>query len=135
MDDVLIVGAGSAGCVLADRLSARGTRVTVLEAGPDPGDRTAVHGSSFFDAIAEPDLLWPDLIARRTPFQEPRQYGRGRGLGGSSLVNAMVGLWGEVEDYDAWERDHGCTGWSWRDVEPFFRRIDVPLSKADTGSS
>lgn len=135
MDDVLIVGAGSAGCVLADRLSARGVRVTVLEAGPDAGDRPAVRGPSFFDAIAEPDLLWPELIARRTPFQEPRQYGRGRGLGGSSLVNAMVGLWGEVEDYDAWERDHGCAGWSWRAVEPYFRRIEVPLSKAVTGTS
>lgn len=134
MESVLILGAGSAGCVLADRLSAKGAPVTVLEAGPDVGERPAVRGSSFFDAIAEPDLLWPDLIARRTPFQEPRQYGRGRGLGGSSLVNAMVGLWGEVEDYDAWERDHGCTGWSWRDVEPYFRRIEVPLTRADTGS-
>lgn len=135
VDDVLIVGAGSAGCVLADRLSARGTRVTVLEAGPDIGDRAAVTGPSFFEAIAEPDLLWPDLVARRTPLQEPRQYGRGRGVGGSSLVNAMVGLWGEVEDYDAWDRDFGCTKWSWRDVEPYFRRIEVPLSKADTRSS
>lgn len=135
MDDVVIVGAGSAGCVLADRLSARGARVIVLEAGPDAGDRAGVRASSFFDAIAEPDLLWPDVTARRTPFQEPRQYGRGRGLGGSSLVNAMVGLWGEVEDYDAWERDHGCIGWSWRHVEPYFRRIDVPLTKAETGSS
>lgn len=135
MDDVLIVGAGSAGCVLADRLSAAGRRVTVLEAGPDPGERDAVSGPSFFDALAEPDLLWPYVTAQRTPQQEVRQYGRGRGLGGSSLVNAMVGLWGEVEDYDAWERDFGCTGWSWRTVEPYFRRIEVPLTKADTGSS
>lgn len=134
-DDVLIVGAGSAGCVLADRLSARGTHVTVLEAGPDVGERAAVRGPSFFDAISEPDLLWPELIARRTPQQEPRQYGRGRGVGGSSLVNAMVGLWGEVDDYDAWDRDFGCAKWSWRDVEPYFRRIEVPLAKADTGSS
>lgn len=134
MDDVLIVGAGSAGCVLADRLSARGRRVTLIEAGPDVGGRAAISGASFFDALAEPDLLWPGLLARRTAEQEPRLYGRGRGLGGSSLVNAMVGLWGEVEDYDAWERDHGCTGWSWRAVEPYFRRIEVPLTKADTGS-
>lgn len=134
-DDVLIVGAGSAGCVLADRLSATGVSVTVLEAGPDAGERVAVSGPSFFDAIAEPDLLWPNLTARRTPTQDVRQYGRGRGLGGSSLVNAMVGLWGEVEDYDAWERDHGCEGWGWRSVEPYFRRIEVPLTKADTGST
>jgi choline dehydrogenase/5-(hydroxymethyl)furfural/furfural oxidase len=45
----------------------------------------------------------------------------------------MLGLWGEVEDYDSWERDFGCAGWSWRDVEPYFRRIEIPLTQADVG--
>jgi choline dehydrogenase/5-(hydroxymethyl)furfural/furfural oxidase len=54
-------------------------------------------------------------------------------VGGSSAINAMVGLWGEVDDYDAWERDFGCEGWSWRAVERYFRRIDIPLTKAVTG--
>lgn len=136
-DQFLIVGAGSAGCVLADRLTAAGARVVLLEAGSeiDADLAEVVAGPSFLDALAQPSLHWPNLLARRTQDQDPRVYGRGRGVGGSSLVNAMVGLWGEVEDYDAWERDFGCVGWSWRDVEPYFRRIEVPLTKASTGTS
>jgi len=135
-DQIVIVGAGSAGCVLADRLSATGSRVTLIEAGPEVRAELSevVAGSSFYEALAQPDLHWPHLVARRTAEQDPRLYGRGRGIGGSSLVNAMVGLWGEVEDYDSWDRDFGCQGWSWREVEPYFRRIEVPLTKADTGA-
>lgn len=135
-DRYVIVGAGSAGCVLADRLTASGARVILLEAGPEitPDLAEVVAGPSFFEPLSQPPLHWPDLLARRTADQDPRLYGRGRGIGGSSLVNAMVGLWGEVDDYDAWERDFGCAGWSWRDVEPYFRRIAVPLAKASTGT-
>ncbi|NDE80882.1 MAG: hypothetical protein EB037_08190, partial [Actinobacteria bacterium] len=45
-------------------------------------------------------------------------------------VNAMIGLWGEIDDYDEWERDFGCVGWSWREVEKYFHRIEVPLHRA-----
>lgn len=136
-DQYLIVGAGSAGCVLADRLTEGGARVVLLESGPEIGVslRDVVAGNSFFDALSQPSLHWPQLMARRTEEQGERLYGRGRGIGGSSLVNAMVGLWGEVDDYDAWDRDYGCQGWSWREVEPYFRKISVPLSRAWTGST
>ena len=133
-DGILIVGAGSAGCVLADRLTARGHDVVLVEAGPDPTSRSEIASSSFFDALGQEDLIWPELQARRSDLQDRRRYWRGRGVGGSSLVNAMVGLWGEVEDYDSWERDFGCSGWSWRSLEPYARSIDVPLVKADIGS-
>jgi choline dehydrogenase/5-(hydroxymethyl)furfural/furfural oxidase len=134
MIDVLVVGAGSAGCVLADRLSSKGLSVCVVEAGPDLRSATtpaSITGESFFDALAEPGLIHRDLEARRVDGQAPRPYLRGRGVGGSSAVNAMVGLWGEMDDYDSWERDFGCVGWGWRDVERCFRRIEVPLRRAE----
>jgi len=133
MIDVVVVGAGSAGCVLADRLSAKGLSVCVVEAGPDlRPDSTpeSIRGDSFYDALAEPGRTHGDLLARRVAGQTPRGYARGRGVGGSSAVNAMLALWGEMDDYDAWERDHGCVGWGWSSVERYFRRLEVPLHRA-----
>lgn len=113
--DDIVVGAGSAGCCVARRLADAGRRVVLLEAGPSGPPPTSVTDADFLAALAEPGWTWPDLAVRRHPDAVPAAYLRGRGVGGSSSVNGLVAMVGEADDYDRWERQHGCTGrgWSW----------------------
>ena len=114
--DMVIVGAGCAGCVLAGRLADDPRRsILLLEAGPD-GASPAVRGDSFFAALAEPGRTYPDVMVQRTRGAELTPYLLGRGVGGSSAVNGMVATIGTREDYNRWERDLGCPGWSYKDI-------------------
>lgn len=97
--DVVIVGAGPAGCVVAERLSRDPSRqVLLLDAGPD-GPPT---GPDLFAALSSPGRLWPDLVARRTPTSPARAYPRGRGVGGSAAVNGMMALPPTPADLARW---------------------------------
>jgi choline dehydrogenase-like flavoprotein len=119
----IIVGAGSAGCLLANRLSAdAGNRVLVLEAG-GPDNWIWFHiPVGYLFAIGNPRSDWmfktepePGLNGRSL------NYPRGKVIGGSSSINAMIYMRGQAADYDHW-RQLGLAGWGWDDVLPFFRR-------------
>jgi 5-(hydroxymethyl)furfural/furfural oxidase len=126
--DYLIVGAGAAGSVLAHRLSqAAGTRLLLIEAGDDirPGKEPADIRSVFPLAAFNEHYMWRDTRVhwRRMDNSPAAPLPQGRVLGGSSTIMGMWALRGVPDDYDAWERD-GATGWSWRHVLPYFRRLE-----------
>ncbi len=124
MADYVIVGAGSAGCVLAARLSEDpDTSVLVLEAG-GPDAATEIRIPAMFPATFKSSLDW-DLLGEQEPGLGGRRLylPRGRVIGGSSSMNAMIYLRGNRLDYDDWAAS-GCEGWSYEEVLPYFKRSE-----------
>jgi choline dehydrogenase len=123
--DTLIIGGGSAGCALAARLSADPNRQVVLfEAGPDDQNVPLRVLSRKFQMTGDPRFDWrfmtepdPNLGNRG------RVWPRGKVLGGSSTINGLLANRGHRDDYDGWAA-MGCTGWAWKDVLPYFRRLE-----------
>lgn len=123
--DYIIVGAGSAGCVLANRLSADPSRtVLLIEAGGEDRHPMIPIPIGIGKTLFDPDLCWYyPTESEPGNAGEPRMFMRGKVLGGSSSVNGMVYCRGQPEDYDGW-RDLGCAGWAWSDMAPVFRAME-----------
>jgi choline dehydrogenase len=121
--DYIIVGAGSAGCVLANRLSANpANRVLLLEAGGNDNWIWFHIPVGYLFAIGNPRADWL-LKTEAEPGLNGRSlnYPRGKVVGGSSAINGMIYMLGQAADYDNW-RQLGLPGWSWEDVRPYFRK-------------
>ncbi len=130
--DYVIVGAGSAGCLLANRLGAAGARVLVLEAGGSDR-KPEVKAPAAFPNQFQTALDWnymsepePGLFGRRLFLP------RGKMLGGSSSMNAMLYTRGNRSDYDRWESELGATGWGYESVLPLFRRHERNAQHSDS---
>jgi choline dehydrogenase len=123
--DYIVVGAGTAGCIVANRLSADPrNRVLILEAGGNDNWIWFHIPVGYLFAIGNPRSDWmfrtepePGLNGRSLA------YPRGKVIGGSSAINAMISMRGQAADYNHW-RQLGLSGWSWEDVRPVFRRME-----------
>jgi choline dehydrogenase len=126
--DYVIIGAGSAGCVLANRLSEDGARVLLLEAGPSDWYPWIHVPAGVLKLLKNPRVNWnyasePEATSGNRAIHWPR----GRVLGGSSAINGMLYIRGQAADYDGWAQ-MGCRGWSYEEVLPYFAKSETYVS-------
>eukprot|EP01084_Bolivina_argentea_P229454 387266_1 len=133
--DYIIVGAGTTGSIIARRLSEQPDkpRVLLLEAGPPDKFHpfsTQVIPAGFADQLKS-DVDWefytePNQNACKGLIDNRSYWPRGKGCGGSSLINGMMWVRGHPDDYNEWNDTYGCSGWSYKDVLPHFKRAEDP---------
>lgn len=130
--DYIVVGAGAAGCVVANRLSAqRDTTVLLLEAG-GPDSSPFIHMPAGFTKLTGPAVNWGfETVPQRELNNRRMHYPQGRTLGGSTSINAMIYIRGHRLDYDEW-RDLGNEGWGYDDVLPYFKKSENNERLVDT---
>jgi choline dehydrogenase len=123
--DYVIIGAGSAGCVLAARLSEDpSARVLLLEAGP-PDDADEIHIPAAVNLLWKTQYDWDyTTVPQDRAGGRGIYWPRGKTLGGSSSINAMIYIRGNRYDYDTWRDEYGCSGWGYADLLPYFRRAE-----------
>lgn len=126
--DYVVVGGGSAGCVIASRLVAAGVSVCLLEAGPVDRNPFIHMPAGFVKTLFNPAITW-QFQAEASEWTGGRKISttQGRTMGGSSSVNGMVFVRGQSDDYDVWSQ-RGNRGWSYASVLPYFRRIERRVS-------
>lgn len=124
--DYIIIGGGAAGCILAEALSRSGrNKVLLCEAGGEARSRWITVPAGFYKLLTNPDYNWGFWSEEEAATNNRRiAIPRGKGLGGSTLINGMIYVRGQPEDYDAW-RGHGCPDWGWDGVLPFFKEIET----------
>jgi choline dehydrogenase len=129
--DYLVIGAGSAGCVVASRLSETGARVTLLEAGPRDWHPWIHIPAGVLKLLRHPVFNW-NYAAEGGPGSAGRaiHWPRGKTLGGSSSINGMLYVRGNPGDFDGWAQ-MGCRGWTFDDVLPFFRKSENYVQGGD----
>lgn len=128
--DYIVVGAGTAGCVLVNRLCASGASVCLLEAGPSDWHPFIHLPAGYVKTIHNRSLTWDFNVEPGPVVDRSFALPQGRVLGGSSSINGLSHVRGQRADYDGWAAD-GNPGWSYAEVLPYFMRSECRIGSGD----